>query len=52
MQMTYKSYPTRKDTPSRMTRKRARKEVFLYNRYEAKKIAKQKRKEEREKEST
>lgn len=48
----YKPHPTVKDTPSRMNRKRARKEVFDYNKYQAKKETKKriaKEKEEKEK---
>ena len=48
----YKPHPTAKDTPSRMNRKRARTDVFLYNKYEAKKETKKrlaKEKEEKEK---
>ncbi len=41
--MTYKSYGTRKSTPSRMARKHARREVFVAN----KKMAKARRKVER-----
>ncbi|MEE9214853.1 MAG: hypothetical protein V3U54_08685 [Thermodesulfobacteriota bacterium] len=45
---TYKSYPTVKDTPNRMNRKHARKDVFEYNKYQAKKEAKKLREKEKE----
>lgn len=44
---TYKAYPTQKDTPKRMNRKRARTEIFHYNKKEAKKEAKKQREEEK-----
>ena len=40
---TYKAQPKKKDTPSRKLRKSERKKVFLYNKYEAKKEAKEAR---------
>ncbi len=42
----YKPYPTVKDTPNRMNRKRGRKEVFIYNKYQAKKDTKKRLEEE------
>ena len=50
----YKSYPTVKTTPNRMTRKRARETIFWYNKFlrneirRAKKIARKKAKTEKE----
>ena len=48
----YKPHPTQKDTPSRMNRKRGRKEVFKYNKYQAKKDTKKRLEEEKVKEET
>jgi len=45
---TYKPHPTQKDTPNRMNRKRARKDIFSYNKYQAKKEAKKLREKEKE----
>ena len=42
----YKSYPKEKDTPSRLTRKQARKSVYIYNR-KAKKLFRKNRAEAR-----
>jgi len=36
--MNYKSYPTKKEKPSRLARKGSRREIFLFNKYEAKRI--------------
>ena len=36
----YKAYPTSKDTTSRKSRKSSRKNIFNYNKYEAKKETK------------
>ena len=43
----YKSYATVKDNPNRMSRKRARREVFQYNKYQAQKDMKKRREEEK-----
>ena len=45
---TYKPHPTVKDTPNRMNRKHVRKDVFQYNKYQAKKEAKKLREKEKE----
>ena len=45
--MNYKSYPTKKSTPSRLARKGARRNVFLFNKYEAKKLKSKLRRERR-----
>lgn len=44
----YKSYPTQKDTPNRMSRKRARADIFWYNKHQAKKEAKKLHEKEKE----
>ena len=48
----YKTYLTVKDTPSRMSRKRARKSTFEYNKYQAKKDTKKRREEEKAEKET
>ena len=45
----YKTYPTVKDTPNRMSRKRERKEVFQYNKYQAREDTKKRLAEEKKK---
>jgi len=49
--MTYKSYGTRKSTPSRMVRKHLRRDVFVFNRKASKVRRKAKRLERRSLES-
>jgi len=41
--MHYKSYPTKKDTKSRMTRKQSRRSIFWYNVKLAKTLRKSRR---------
>jgi hypothetical protein len=41
--MTYKSYLNKKSASSRMTRKRARRDVFVYNKKAKKLLLKQRR---------
>jgi len=41
----YKSYPNKQKTPSRMSRKRARRDVFVYNKTAAKKLRSLRRRE-------
>lgn len=43
--MHYRAYPTVKDTPNRMTRKRARREVFLENKLAGNRARAERRKE-------
>jgi len=46
--MQYKSYGNKKTAPSRMTRKRQRRDVFLFNKTESKKLRSKLRRERRE----
>jgi len=39
----FKSYPTRESEPKRMTRKRARKEIFWYNKTLKTRLSREKR---------
>lgn len=41
--MTYKSYANKKTAPQRISRKRLRRDVFMYNKKLAKNVRKQKR---------
>jgi len=45
--LNYKEYPNKQKTPSRMSRKRARRDVFLFNKYEPKKLRSKLRRERR-----
>jgi hypothetical protein len=45
--MNYKAYGDKKITPSRMTRKRARRDVFIFNKKETKRLKALQRRERR-----
>ncbi len=45
--MMYKEYADKKKTPSRMSRKRARREVYLFNKNEPKRLKAKLRRERR-----
>ena len=46
--MSYRAYPTEKDTPSRMTRKRLRREIFLENKLAGNRARAERKKEKKD----